>query len=102
MVDFEILKNLYRSHSVIIVLPVDFSRLFRGKVYYKACCGGAQKRDAIFFLCRSLLLSTTVLNDLIAWVADIFAVISMEFLSIVAIELYSMYIESRNDANDPA
>ena len=39
------------------------SVIFSGKVYCEACCGGTKKWDTMF-LCRSLLLSTTVLNDI--------------------------------------
>ena len=35
-----------------------------GKMYCVACCGGIKKWVAIF-LCRSLLLSTIVLNDML-------------------------------------
>ena len=45
-------------HRVTNVFPSVFSDI----MYYEACCGGAKKWDAMF-LCRSLLLSTIVLND---------------------------------------
>ena len=40
-----------------------FQLIFLGKMCCEACCGGAKKWDAMFFSCRSLLLSTIVLND---------------------------------------
>ena len=39
-----------------------YHSIFLVKVYCEVCCGGAKKWDAMF-LCRSLLLSTIILND---------------------------------------
>ena len=41
-----------------------FQLVFLGKVYCEACCGGAKKWDAMFFV----LISTTVLNDIYIYI----------------------------------
>ena len=50
-----------------------FQSFSSGKAYCEVCCGGTKKVGRHVFSCRSLLLSTTVLNDINGFILQYFS-----------------------------